>query len=85
VLHPSVYLEVALLHPKTVPRSSGGRPKGSFLIVRESFIEALGAFREPALREETVGLHEVVRRMVSGKMRHADADLSIAMLAWSSN
>jgi hypothetical protein len=75
VLHPSVYLEVALLHSKTVPRSSGERPKSSFLVVRESFIEAFGAFREPALREEAVGVYEVVRRMVSGEMRHADANL----------
>jgi hypothetical protein len=78
-----VFLKVAVLHSETIPRSSSERPKGSFLVVRESFIEALGAFREPALREETVGFHEVVRRMVSGEMRHADANLLIARSAWS--
>jgi len=52
--------EFNLLHSKTISRSSRERLKNSLLVVRESFVETFGAWREPAFGEEAVAVFEIV-------------------------
>ena len=64
-----------LLHSKTIPRPSRKRLKNSLLVLRESCIETLDAWREPAFGEEAVAVDEVVGGAVGGEVGDADSDL----------